>query len=120
MESIDTRLIALNDKIDDLVSSNRCDSFRAQCQQVNESKFSDLYDKYNAVVAICTTIETTQKMQKTNVKDELVLMTWGAFSGFVKSNRFAQIIVVALLVNSVDIFTVAVINLYNLAVRYIR
>jgi hypothetical protein len=79
-----------------------------------------LYEKYNAIASVCTTIETTQRLQKTNVKDELVLMTWGAFTGFIKSNKFAQIIVVALLVNSVDIFTEAVINLYDIAASYGR
>ena len=121
LESIDNRLILLDQKFDKLVSSDRCDSFRSQCQQSNESKFSDLYDKYNAIIAICTNIETTQKLQKpTNVKDELVLMAWSTFEGMLRGNRFAQIIVVALLLNSVDIFTNVIIQVYQLAVDYIR
>jgi hypothetical protein len=120
LESIDKRLMMLDEKIDNLVSSDHCDSVRFQCHQCNDSKFSDLYDKYNAIIAICTSIETTQKLQKpTNVKDELVLITWGAFSGFIKSNRFAQIVVIALLVNSIDIFTAAMINLYYIARSYL-
>lgn len=119
LESIDKRLMLLDEKIDSLVSSNRCDTNRLQCQQSNDSKFSDLYDKYNAIMTICTSIETTQKLQKpTNVKDELVLITWSALSGFIKGNRFAQVIVIALLVNSVDIFTAAMINLYDIARGY--
>ncbi len=119
LESIDNRLILLDQKIDNLVSANRCDSFRSQCQQSNESKFSDLYDKYNDIIAICTSIETTQKLQKpTNVKEELVLMAWGTFEGLLRGNRFAQIIVVALLLNSVDIFTNVAIQLYQWAVGY--
>jgi len=119
LESIDNRLILLDQKFDKLVSSDRCDSFRSQCQQSNESKFSDLYDKYNAIIAICTNIETTQKLQKpTNVKDELVLMAWGTFEGLLRDNRFAQIIVIALLLNSVDIFTNIVVQLYQWAIGY--
>ena len=119
LESIDNRLILLDQKIDKLVSANRCDSFRSQCQQSNDSKFSDLYDKYNAIIAICTNIETTQKLQKpTNIKDELVLMAWGTFEGLLRDNRFAQIIVIALLLNSVDIFTNIVVQLYQWAIGY--
>lgn len=119
LESIDNRLILLDQKIDNLVSANRCDSFRSQCQQSNDSKFSDLYDKYNAIIAICTNIETTQKLQKpTNIKDELVLMAWGTFEGLLRDNRFAQIIVIALLLNSVDIFTNIVVQLYQWAIGY--
>ena len=121
LESIDNRLILLDQKIDKLVSSDRCDSFRSQCQQSNESRISDLYDKYNAIIAICTNIETTQKLQKpTNVKDELVLMAWSTFESLLRGNRFVQIIVVALLLNSVDIFTNVIIQVYHWAVDYIR
>jgi len=121
LESIDRRLMLLDKKIDDLVSSSHCDSDRLHCQQSNESKFSDLYDKYNEIIAICTSIETTQKLQKpTNVKEELVLMAWGTFEGLLRGNRFAQIIVVALLLNSVDIFTNVAIQLYQWAVGYTR
>jgi hypothetical protein len=117
LESIDNRLILLDQKIDNLVSANRCDSFRSQCQQSNDSKFSDLYNKYNAIIAICTNIETTQKLQKpTNVKDELVLMAWSTFESLLRGNRFAQVIVIALLLNSVDIFTNIAIQLYQLII----
>ena len=119
LESIDRRLMSLDKKIDDLVSSSHCDSDRLHCQQSNESKFSDLYDKYNEIIAICTSIETTQKLQKpTNVKEELVLMAWSTFEGLLRGNRFAQIIVIALLLNSVDIFTNVAIQLYQWAVGY--
>jgi hypothetical protein len=121
LESIDKRLMLLDTKIDNLVSSNRCDSSRLSCQQSNDSKFTDLYDKYNSIIAICTSIETTQRLQKSpNIKDELVLMAWSTFEGLLRGNRFAQIIVVALLLNSVDIFTNIVIQLYQWAVDYVR
>lgn len=62
-QSIKDDYSALSNKVDDinkrLVGWEQCGSMRETCQQDNETKFSDLFDRMNNTEKTCNQLETT-------------------------------------------------------------
>jgi hypothetical protein len=141
IESIDRRLGTMDEKLGSIVGVDRCTSYREKCQTDNEIKFSDLYEKYNAVHEVCTRVDTKQESQATkedlvrteraaydaarlsdedyarkmadSIRSELMKMSWCTIKDIMKNSRVAQVVIGLFLIDSGGIIIGRLFNLYQ-------
>lgn len=133
VQSIETRLSDMSRKLDTIVGDDKCTKYRTRCCDENGKKFSDLYDKYNEILSVCTRIESNQQCSVTkdelvqakvdainiakasddeyakklaeSIRTELLKMSFNTALDVVKSNRFTQVLIGLLVVDTVGIYS---------------
>jgi hypothetical protein len=106
LKSMDNRLGEMDKTLKTIVGDDKCTGYRTRCCDSNESKFSDLYNKYNDIHKGIIEIrdnQITSSQLPDIIHTELLKMSFGTAVGVVKSNRFSQFILALFMIDTVGI-----------------